>query len=61
MNNPDSNMGGCLLFNGWKKPQTINTDKAPIYAAAIKILKEEGICPPEIGHRQVKYLNNIVE
>ena len=48
-------------FKDWQKPQTINTDKAPAYAAAIKELKEEGICPPEIGHRQVKYLNNIVE
>ena len=37
--------GALVLF--------INTDKVPAYAAAI--------CPPEIGHRQVKYLNNIVE
>lgn len=45
----------------WEKPQSINTDKAPTYAAAIAQLKDEGICPPELEHRQVKYLNNIIE
>ena len=39
----------------------INTDKAPTYAAAIAQLKAEGRCPPRTRHRQVKYLNNVVE
>jgi len=45
----------------WEKPHTINTDKAPTYSAAISELKTEGKCPEETEHRQVKYLNNIVE
>lgn len=45
----------------WEKPKVINTDKAPAYAIAIKNLKEEGKCPREIQHRQIKYLNNIIE
>ena len=36
-------------------------DKAPSYAAAIAELKKEGKCPKETEHRQVKYLNNVVE
>ncbi|MCY4454316.1 MAG: DDE-type integrase/transposase/recombinase, partial [Immundisolibacterales bacterium] len=31
------------------------------YAAAIAQLKAEGRCPPHTRHRQVKYLNNVVE
>jgi IS6 family transposase len=45
----------------WEKPEVINTDKAPTYAIAISELKAEGKCPEETAHRQVKYLNNIVE
>jgi hypothetical protein len=45
----------------WEKPRVINTDKAPTYAAAITDLKAEGKCPEDTLHRQVKYLNNIVE
>ncbi len=45
----------------WEKPPTINTDKAPAYGDAIRQLKEEGKCPEDLGHRQVKYLNNRVE
>ncbi len=45
----------------WDQPRTINTDKAPAYGSAITELKAEGKCPPETVHRQVKYLNNIVE
>jgi IS6 family transposase len=45
----------------WEKPQVINTDKAPTYAAALVELKAEGKCPKDTQHRQVKYLNNIVE
>ena len=42
-------------------PRVINTDKAPSLAKAIAELKSEGICPPTVEHRQVKYLNNILE
>jgi transposase-like protein len=37
------------------------TDKAPTYGIAISELKAEGKCPQETVHRQVKYLNNVVE
>ena len=39
----------------------VNTDQAPTYAGAIAQLKAEGKCPQETRHRQVKYLNNVVE
>ena len=39
----------------------LNTDKAPTYGAAIAELKAEGKCPKETKHRQVKYVNNVVE
>ena len=42
-------------------PRVINGDKAPSLARAIVELKSEGICPPTVEHRQVKYLNNILE
>ena len=45
----------------WAQPQTINTDKAPTFGPAIDKLKEEGKCPKDTVHRQVKYLNNIIE
>ena len=46
----------------WEKPpHTINTDKAATYGVAISELKAEGKCREETEHRQVKYLNNIVE
>jgi transposase, IS6 family len=45
----------------WEKPKIINTDKAPTYAAALAELKQEGRCPEDTLHRQVKYLNNVVE
>ena len=45
----------------WELPEVLNTDKAPTYAGAIAELKAEGKCPNETRHRQVKYLNNVVE
>jgi IS6 family transposase len=45
----------------WVKPEVINTDKAPTYGIAISELKAEGKCPEETVHRQVKYLNNVIE
>ena len=48
-------------LKAWEKPQVINTDKAPTYGIAISELKAEGKCLEETVHRQVKYLNNVVE
>lgn len=45
----------------WEMPDAINTDKAGCYGVAIKELKQEGKLPEETEHRQVKYLNNIIE
>ena len=45
----------------WEKPEIINTDKAPTYGIALSELKAEGKCPETTVHRQVKYLNNVVE
>ena len=45
----------------WEKPFVINTDKAGCYAQAIRELKKEGKCPSDTDHRQVKYLNDVVE
>ena len=45
----------------WEKPETINTDKAPAYGIAIKELKKDGKLPGTMQHRQVKYLNNVIE
>jgi transposase-like protein len=48
-------------LNDWEKPKVINTDKAPASVIAISELKAEGKCPEDTVHRQVKYLNNVVE
>ena len=45
----------------WEQPEVLNTDRAPTYATAIAELKAEGKCPTETRHRQVKYLNNVIE
>ena len=45
----------------WEQPEVLNTDKSQTYAAAIADLKAEGKCPTETRHRQVKYLNNVIE
>ncbi len=45
----------------WEKPEVINTDKAPTYGIAISELKAEGKCLARTVHRQVKYLNNVIE
>jgi transposase-like protein len=45
----------------WEKSEIINKDKAPTYGIAISELKDEGKCPEKTLHRQVKYLNNVVE
>ena len=48
-------------WKDWELPEVVNTDKAPTYAGAIAEFKAEGKCPKETRHRQVKYLNNVVE
>ena len=48
-------------LNAWETPLTINTDKAPTYGPAIAALKKEGKLQEEVVHRQVKYLNNVIE
>ncbi|MBS1087263.1 IS6 family transposase [Gluconobacter sphaericus] len=45
----------------WEKPETINTDKASTYGIAISELKKDGKLPDTVQHRQVKYLNNVIE
>ena len=42
-------------------PHSINTDKNPSYNQAIRELKKEKKCSATLEHRQVKYLNNIIE
>lgn len=42
-------------------PKCINTDKNPTYGKALRELKSEGKCSPNLKHRQVRYLNNIIE
>ena len=45
----------------YDRPETTNTDKNPAYGAALKEMREEGKCDPDLEHRQVKYLNNRLE
>jgi transposase, IS6 family len=45
----------------YSHPSSINTDKNSSYAKAINELKDEGKCDPDIEHRCIKYLNNIIE
>src|SRR3546814_9596059 len=55
-------MGKALRgMKHWEKPATLNTDKAPSYGAEITELKREGKLDRETAHRQVKYLNNVIE
>ena len=42
-------------------PRVINTDKNPAYGEAITELKKDGVIPPDLEHRQAKYLNNRLE
>jgi transposase-like protein len=42
-------------------PASITTDKHAPYTKAIDELKSEGILDQNLNHRQIKYLNNILE
>ena len=48
-------------MKSWALPHTINTNKAPTFRPAIAELKKEGKGSQDTVHRQVKYLNNLVE
>lgn len=48
-------------FKDWEKPSVIHTDQAAAYGKAIRALKREGKCPKDAEHKQIKYLNNVVE
>ena len=48
-------------FKKWKIPRVINTDKAPTYGRALSRLKQQGKCPEDLEHRQIKYKNNMIE
>jgi transposase-like protein len=45
----------------YSPPKTINIDKNRAYGKAIAELKAGGRCASDLKHRQVKYLNNIIE
>ena len=42
-------------------PRVITVDKNPAYPPAINELKNDRILPKNVGIRQIKYLNNIIE
>jgi IS6 family transposase len=42
-------------------PSNITTDKHAPYKTAIEELKNEGVMGQNLNHRQIKYLNNIIE
>ena len=42
-------------------PKAITVDRNPAYPLAIDELKNEKILPKNVGIRQIKYLNNIIE
>ena len=54
-------IAAALKRSGDLVPRVINTDKNPAYGEAIAELKKEGVIPPEVEHRQAKYLNNRLE
>ena len=42
-------------------PRAITVDKNPAYPSAVNELKNDKILPINVGIRQIKYLNNIIE
>jgi transposase-like protein len=51
----------ALSSNHNQIPREITVDKNPAYPPAIDKLKNDKILPKNIGIRQIKYLNNIIE
>jgi transposase-like protein len=50
-----------LSSNRHQIPRVITVDKNPAYSPAINELKNDKILPKNVGIRQIKYLNNIIE
>jgi transposase, IS6 family len=50
-----------LSSNHNQIPRVITVDKNPAYPPAIDKLKNDKILPKNVGVRQIKYLNNIIE
>ncbi|MDR7667185.1 DDE-type integrase/transposase/recombinase [Methanosarcina sp. Z-7115] len=51
----------ALSSNHNQIPRVIIVDKNPAYPPAIDKLKNDKILPKNVGIRQIKYLNNIIE
>jgi transposase-like protein len=51
----------ALSSNHNQIPRLITVDKNPAYPPAIDKLKNDKILPKNVGIRQIKYLNNIIE
>ena len=51
----------ALSSNHNQIPRVITVDKNPAYPPAIDKLKNDKILPKNLGIRQIKYLNNIIE
>ena len=51
----------ALSSNHNQIPREITVDKNPAYPPAIDKLKNDKILPKNVGIRQIKYLNNIIE
>ena len=51
----------ALSSNHNQIPREITVDKNPAYPPAIDELKNDKILPKNVGIRQIKYLNNIIE
>jgi transposase, IS6 family len=51
----------ALSSNHNQIPREITVDKNPAYPAAVNELKNDRILPKNLGLRQIKYLNNIIE
>src|SRR5271157_4811140 len=51
----------ALSSNHNQIPRVITVDKNPTYPPAIDKLKNDKILPKNVGIRQIKYLNNIIE
>jgi len=51
----------ALSSNHNQIPRVITVDKNPAYPPAINELKNDKILPKNVGIRQIKYLNNIIE
>ena len=49
------------IVKKWQIPSVINTDKAATYGHFLSWLKREGKCSVDIGHRQIKYKNSVIE